>query len=130
MAKIRGWKFPVEVDKTTGRFMTIEDNENVKQSIKLILQTERTERKMRPTFGTRINQFMFDNIDISLVNNMAREIGESIEMWEDHIEDLQVDVSQAEDNISSVIAEIKYITDMSPEEESIVKVFDSDYKMD
>lgn len=129
MATIRGWKFPIDVDKTTGRFKAVEDNENIKQSINLILQTEKTERKMRPSFGTRVHQFIFNSIDVPLVNRMADEINNSLETWEDHLEELVVNVRQSEQDIGAVEVEINYITDLSPQQERLVRVFDSDYKV-
>ena len=90
MAEIRGWKFPIEVDKSTGKIMTVEDNENVKQSIKIILQTQKCERIMRESFGTDINSFMFESIDYKLFNNMTREVTRSIKRWEEHIDKLSV----------------------------------------
>ena len=30
MSVIKGWKFPIQVDKVTGRIKTVEDNENIK----------------------------------------------------------------------------------------------------
>lgn len=123
MAKIRGWKFPVDVDKATGKIMTIEDNENVKQSIKLILQTQKGERKMRSNFGTNINSFMFQNIDITLVNMMSDEISRSINLWEDHIAALSVNVSQSPDNMSALITDIEFITDLSQSRERISNEF-------
>ena len=46
MATIKGWKFPIQVDKDTGKIQMIEDNENVKQDVRIILGTEQYERKI------------------------------------------------------------------------------------
>lgn len=126
MAKIRGWKFPVDIDETTGKIMTVDDNENIKQSVKIILQTEKSERKMRSNFGTRLNRFMFQNVDLSLVTRMSDEIDRSIRLWEGHIKQLSVTVRQSPENISAVLAEVSYITDLSPQQETITKEFSID----
>lgn len=126
MAKIRGWKFPIDVDKTTGRIMTIEDNENVKQSVKIIVQTQKFERKMRETFGTDMNSFMFENIDYTLINNMAKEVNRSIKKWEKHIEKLAVSVNQSLENVSSVNVDINFMTDILPIKEKVSENFNSD----
>ena len=117
MAEIRGWKFPIEVNESTGKIMTVEDNENVKQSIKIILQTQKFERKMRESFGTDINSFMFENIDYSLTNGMTKEVTRSIKRWEEHIEKLSVSVNQSMGDIGSVNVDINFITDIFPVKE-------------
>ncbi len=126
MAEIRGWKFPIEVNKSTGKIMTVEDNENVKQSIKIILQTQKFERKMRESFGTDINSFMFENIDYSLTNGMTKEVTRSIKRWEEHIEKLSVSVNQSMGDIGSVNVDINFITDIFPVKEKVSESFSSD----
>ena len=66
MAKLSGWAFPVEPDEATGRIKMVEDNDCVRQDIRLIVQTDRGERKMRPNFGAGLNRFMFQNVDLVL----------------------------------------------------------------
>ena len=126
MAEIRGWKFPIEVDKSTGKIMTVEDNENVKQSIKIILQTQKCERIMRESFGRDINSFMFESIDYKLFNNMTREVTRSIKRWEEHIDKLSVSVDQPMSNIGSVNVDIDFITDIFPVKEKVSESFSSD----
>ena len=126
MAEIRGWKFPIEVNESTGKIMTVEDNENVKQSIKIILQTQKFERKMRESFGTDINSFMFENIDYSLTNGMTKEVTRSIKRWEEHIEKLSVSVNQSMGDIGSVNVDINFITDIFPVKEKVSESFSSD----
>lgn len=126
MAAIKGWKFPIDVDKSTGKIMMVEDNENVKQSIKIILQTQKFERKMRDNFGTDINSFMFENIDYSLINGMTREVTRSIKRWEEHIDKLSVSVNQSMGNIGSVNVDVNFITDIFPVKEKVRESFSSD----
>ena len=74
----RGMKFPPQVNPATGRFMTSEDEQSVKESIYLILMTQKTERLMRPEFGSRAAGYVFEEMDPSLLNMMARELESSI----------------------------------------------------
>ena len=55
----KGMKFPPQINKATGRFMTSSEKENIKESIYLILMTQKTERFMRPDFGSSIMQYTF-----------------------------------------------------------------------
>ena len=117
MAKLRGWKFPIDVDETTGRIMTVEGNENVKQSVRIILQTERGERRMLPSFGSRINRFVFASLDSAVKHMLSDEITYSLNRWEEHIENLNIEVYEANnDGVSSLRANIEYNTDLNPYE--------------
>ena len=92
----------------------VEDNECVRQDIQLILQTDRGERKMRPNFGAGLNRFMFQNVDLVLVNRMSEAMAQSIRMWEEHIRGANVGVMQSPDNSAAVLVNVEYITDISP----------------
>ncbi len=124
MAVIRGWKFPIEVDENTGKIKTVEDNENVKQSIKIILQTQKFERKVVPTFGTDLRAFMFEVVDPAFISMLTGTIRSSLTMWENHIEDLDVSVKASSGPVSEVVANIDYITDITPIQERLTKKLD------
>ena len=53
MAVIKGWKFPIQINESNGRIQTVEDNECVKQSVKMILSTQLYERKMAALYRKR-----------------------------------------------------------------------------
>ena len=124
MATIKGWKFPIQVDKSTGRIMTIEDNENVKQSISIILKTEKYERKIFPTFGTNMRSYMFEVVDQNFISMVESTISGSLKKWESHIKDLNVNVRALSGPICRVETTIDYLTDISPEQERVSKVMD------
>lgn len=119
LAKIRGWKFPIQVDKDTGRIMTVEDNENIKQSIKIILLTQMRERKIVPTFGTNIKSFLFDIVDPVFITDLKKSITQSINLWEKHIRDLHVSIQADGGPVSKVNVNIDYITDITPTQERV-----------
>lgn len=50
----RGIKFPIGVNSATGRFLMSQEEENVKESIYMILMTQRGERFVRPEFGSSL----------------------------------------------------------------------------
>lgn len=117
MPKIRGWKFPVEVDNSTGKIKMVDDNENIKQGIKIILKTQKGERKMRPYFGTDMNEFMFSSINLAFVNEMANEVSQSIKLWEKHLRQLSVNVNQDIEDNTKVKVDVGYVTDIVPQAE-------------
>lgn len=114
MAELSGWAFPVEVDEATGQIKMTTDNDCVRQNIRMIVQTDRGERKMRPNFGAGLNRFMFQNVDLVLVNRMSEAVAQSIRMWEEHLRGVNVGVMQSPQDYAAVNINIEYITDLLP----------------
>lgn len=115
MAQLSGWAFPVEVDEATGRIRLVKDNDCVGQDIRLIVQTDRGERKMRPNFGAGLNRFLFRNVDLVLVNRMSEALAQSIQMWEEHIVGVNAGVAQSPEDSARVHVSIEYVTDLRPD---------------
>lgn len=122
MATIKGWKFPINVDENTGKIQTVEDNQNVKQSIKMILETRPSERKIVSDFGTNLRPYMFETVNPSVISNLKKEVEHSIKHWEGHILDLNVGVNAKTGMVSSLETNIDYITDIEPTQERVSKV--------
>ena len=122
MAVIKGWKFPVQVDENTGKIKTVEDNENIKQSVRMILETHPYERKIVENFGTDLRPFMFEVISPRVISDLKDKMEHSIRKWEDHIRDLHVDVKAKNGTVSSLDTQIDYITDLEPTQERLHKV--------
>lgn len=125
MSVIKGWKFPVQIDKKTGRIMTVEDNENIKQSVRIILGTQKYERKIYPGFGTDLRSFMFEIIDPTLISTLKSSIKSSLDMWEEHIESLNIGVIASAGTVSKLEVGIDYITDIEPTQERVVERLDN-----
>jgi Phage baseplate assembly protein W len=119
MAVIRGWNFPINIDKDTGRIMSVEDNENIKQSIRIILLTQLNERKLLPRFGTNVRSFLFDVIDPTFINDLKQSITDSLKRWEMNINSLHVSVNTDEGSTSKIVVNIDYITNISPNQERL-----------
>lgn len=119
MARIRGWKFPIQLDKDNGRIATVEDNENIKQSVRIILLTQIRERKLVPNFGTNIRSFLFNIVDPTFVSTLKKSITNAIRSWEKHIKDLNVSISTEDGATSRINVDIDYITDIAPNLERV-----------
>ena len=119
MSKLKGWKFPIQIDEKNGKIATIEDNENVKQSINIILGTHRYERKIFQSFGTDLRAFMFEIVDPGIVSTLKKTINSSLKTWEKHIEDIDVSVQASTGPVSTLEAVIEYVTDIEPTAERI-----------
>ena len=61
-----GWAFPLRTD-ATGRIALVSREQEVEESIRLILGTAIGERPMRPEFGCEIHDYVFDSADSSTI---------------------------------------------------------------
>lgn len=86
-----GWKFPFGISKEDGKVETSRDSENIRQSVKIILLTEPGERRVHPEFGTKLHQFLFENMDSQTKEMICREVRHALQMWEKRIEDIRVE---------------------------------------
>ena len=59
----RGWAMPVDIDPRTGLVAIAEYEEDIRQSIRIILETAPGERAMRPNFGCGIHDLVFASVD-------------------------------------------------------------------
>ena len=55
----RGWAFPFRVDPSTGSVATSAHEQNIRESMSIILGTRPGERQMLPEFGCRIHELMY-----------------------------------------------------------------------
>lgn len=85
-----GMKFPPQVNKATGRFMVASEEESVKESVYLILMTQKTERFLRPDFGSSLMSYTFMDINITSVNMMIRSLTEQILTQEPRVQNVNI----------------------------------------
>ncbi len=104
-----GFKFPVQVDPNTGKVLTASNEEDISESIRIILSTQPGERPMLPHFGCSINSFVFDTPDYTTFSMMRREVENALIMWEPRIKDINVEVTQSQRDSGMLIIKINYV---------------------
>jgi phage baseplate assembly protein W len=92
----RGWAFPVAFEPGTGRTAMVAYEEDVKQSIRIILETSKGERVMRPDFGCGIHDLVFDAMSTAMLRRVEREVDEALRRFEARIDEVDVTVDAAE----------------------------------
>ncbi len=86
-----GWGFPFKISTDNGRVEISEMRENIRQSVKIILMTEPGERMACPEFGTKLHQFIFENMDSQTEEMICREVRQSLRRWEKRIQVTRVE---------------------------------------
>lgn len=70
----RGWGFPVTFSKTARQVVMLEAEEDVKNSIEILLQTSLGERIMQPGFGANLDRHLFDSINANFRTFITEQI--------------------------------------------------------
>jgi Bacteriophage baseplate protein W len=92
----RGWKFPVQVDPTTGRIAMSEFEQDIRESISIILATAPGERVMRPDFGCGIHNLVFSTMSTITMGLFESRVREALTRFEARIEILNLEVFSKE----------------------------------
>lgn len=117
-----GMKFPPQINKATGRFVTVSEEESVKESIYLILMTQKSERFMRPEFGSRVINYTFGDTNQTMLTIMSREITDDIAKNEPRVDDIDVRM-EPDSNKGCLFVYIEYTLINSQKKDNLVFPF-------
>lgn len=119
----RGLAFPLQIDPKGGIALAGGERD-IEQAIGIILETRPGERMMRPEFGCRAHELLFEPRDVSVRTTMKRYVQEALTRWEPRIEVQDVEVSFGSGEADgAVFVEINYMIKESHDTRSIVYPF-------
>ena len=118
----KGIKFPLQINQATGRFVMAEKEESVKESVYIILMTQKEERFTRPDFGSNILSYTFMDTSVTRINMMARELEETILEQEPRISEVDVSIDPQLDK-GCLIINIVYTIAESNTQDNLVFPF-------
>jgi phage baseplate assembly protein W len=102
-----GISFPLRIDQR-GAVALAHADEDVRQAIMVILGTTPGERPMRPEFGCRLQDFVFDGVDAYTIGRLRDEVLGALERWEPRIEVLDVTFDLSEFDAGRLLLDIAY----------------------
>lgn len=85
-----GFPFPLKLDR--GQVRPCAGEDKIRQSIYVILMTRQGERPLRPEFGSRIWDYVFELTSETYVNLLRAEIVQAVCRWEHRVEDVTASV--------------------------------------
>lgn len=103
----RGWAFPVRTDATGGIALVGREQE-LAESIRLILGTAKGERPMRPEFGCGIHDQIFAPMDATTAGKVAYDVRAALDRWEPRITVAAVAVSYPDSAKGVMYVDITY----------------------
>ncbi len=81
----RGWKFPPTFDKQTGDIKMAEEEDDIRESLRILLGTRRGERVMQPEYGCDLHQLVFEDLDSTAISHLKSVITKAILFFEPRI---------------------------------------------
>lgn len=104
-----GWKFPVSIDGAAGRIRMSSNEENIEDSVRLIIGTRKGERVMEPEFGCRIWEYSFETLNYTTLHAMKNEVESALIRWEPRITDIQVDIDDEKAGEGLLLIHVSYM---------------------
>ncbi len=99
-----GWSFPPSFDKGTNTLKLSSDEEDIAESLYIILSTTPGERVMNPNFGCNLHQITFKGLDGATKQEIIALVEEAVLNYEPRVtlESVEVDMQNALDGLVSV----------------------------
>jgi phage baseplate assembly protein W len=104
----RGWAMPVDLDPRTGLVAISEYEDNIRQSIRIILETAPGERVMRPNFGCGIHDLVFAAVDTTTMQRIRSVVEEALRRYEARIEVTGVTIDEEATSEGMLLVEVEY----------------------
>jgi hypothetical protein len=104
-----GWSFPPTFDHITGTVLMVSDEEDIQQSLQIILGTRPGERVMYPEFGCNLDIMLFEPLTTTLITEVRDIIETAITYYEPRIELIQVDIDTNNAFEGLVLIELDYL---------------------
>jgi phage baseplate assembly protein W len=118
----RGLAFPLQVNPR-GEIALVDGDVDIQQSIRIILSTRPGERVMRPEFGCRAHELLFEPRVAATGALMQQYVFAALRRWEPRIEVTGVDVGTNEALDGAILVTIHYYIKATHDERSIVYPF-------
>jgi phage baseplate assembly protein W len=117
-----GWAFPAHVD-SRGNVALARHERDIEEAIIIILLTRKGERVMRPEFGCRIHDLVFDPGDATTGGLAVYYVEEALAMWEPRVRVQRVTVRPDADRPERLLITIAYEVKATHDRRSLVFPF-------
>lgn len=117
-----GLAFPLQVNPR-GEISLVSGAKDIEQSILIILGTRPGERVMRPEFGCRAHDLVFEPRDTTTASLIQDFVGEALKFWEPRIDVMSINADLDTEQDGAVMVTITYAIKQSHDVRSIVYPF-------
>ena len=102
-----GWKFPIRVNSKGGLSYS-KGEEDIEESIWIILGTSKKERVMLPDFGCGIHDLVFAPLNPTTIGDIEYHVKDALIKWEPRIDVLNVRVEQKAEEPNLLLIRVDY----------------------
>ena len=88
----RGWAFPVSFSLESQQVRLAENEEDIQQSLIILLNTTFGERVMRPDYGANMEDLLFEALNVTTANMIANRIKQAILYHEPRVKTEDIDL--------------------------------------
>jgi phage baseplate assembly protein W len=118
----RGLLWPLGVDHT-GSLALTHGPEDLDRSIRMVLATAPGERVMRPEFGCRIWDLLFESLNANTFGLIAQAVRDAVAQWEPRVAVQQVVVHPEEHERGLVRIDLTYVVKTTNDRRNLVYPF-------
>lgn len=111
----QGWAFPIKFNKEFGSVELAFDEEDIRQSIRIILGTIPGERALFPKFGCNIREYVFESNDVTHITILKDIIYDALLFFEPRIKVKKIDILDNPNNQGVVDAHLNGRVDIHVE---------------
>lgn len=103
----RGWAFPPAFKEGTRPVSMVSEEEDIEQSLRILLSTYPGERVMRPDFGVNLHELIYHNMDLTARTQLRDAIERAVLYYEPRItlNDVVFDMSEEREGVLRVALE-------------------------
>ena len=110
-----GLSFPLRRDKFQDFAMTKNSLQQAGHNLKNLLLTYPGERVAQPTFGSRLRELCFEQIDDTLPQRIEEEVRKAVTNWLPYINLIEVATLTEEGDKNKIFVRVKYSTSLNPQ---------------
>jgi len=103
-----GWSFPPSFNSQLKTVMMVSEEEDVMQSLQILLGTRPGERVMQPRFGCNLDVMLFEPITTTLIAFVKELIQNAILYFEPRIELDSININTVEVHDGLILIELNY----------------------
>ena len=108
----RGWGFPPRFNRGGSSLAMVAEDEDIQQSLEILLLTAQGERVMHPEFGCGIRSMVFDTMDTATITAIQDLIRRAVLFFEPRVvlEQVKVDTRRQYDGVLEIFLEYRVKT--------------------
>ena len=104
----KGWSFPPGFFNNGKDVLMVEEEQDIQQSLQILLTTSQGERVMLENFGCDLNRFLFEELSQSLINGLSNLIRDAILYYEPRIDVVGISVDDSKELSGILLISIEY----------------------